>query len=260
MIYHYKISFYILVVSVSFVMGQENPHGNLQLPCNTCHTTTGWDSILFDHSQTRFELNGTHKYLECATCHVVENFSDIDGDCVSCHTDFHKGRLTPECKNCHTEQSWSIFNPVKAHRNTSFQLLGKHANLDCGSCHFSEIEGEFLRLDTDCFKCHLQNFQNTTSPVHTSLGFGLRCEDCHSFFSWRPALFNEHDSVFPIFSGQHRGTWDECSDCHLVPNNYSSFSCSPCHGKSNMDSEHDDIQGYVYESQACLSCHPNGGE
>ena len=260
MISSLKTFIYILVLSAPCVTAQDNPHGDLEIACSVCHTTTGWDSVRFDHSQTQFMLKGRHKNLDCAYCHVIDNFSDTQGECVSCHTDNHQGRLLPQCENCHSEISWSIFNPVKAHRNTSFQLLGKHSSLDCGACHFREIEGEFLRLVSDCIACHTQEFQSTTNPKHTSLGFGMRCEDCHSFFSWQPALFKEHDSSFPIFSGEHNGKWDECTDCHFEPNNYLTFSCSKCHSKTKMDEEHEDIQGYEYESQACLNCHPNGGE
>ena len=38
---------------------------------------------------------------------------------------------------------------------------------------------------------------------------------------------------------------DSCIDCHA-------------HQRGDMADEHDDVPGYVWQSQACLTCHPNG--
>jgi len=86
------------------------------------------------------------------------------------------------------------------------------------------------------------------------------CEICHSFYSWKPAQFTEHDGIFPIFSGNHAGEWNECSDCHISPGNFQIFSCLNCHEhrKDRMDNEHREVNGYLYESNACYNCHPNG--
>jgi hypothetical protein len=46
------------------------------------------------------------------------------------------------------------------------------------------------------------------------------------------------------------------------PNSFGVFSCLTCHehNQSEMDDEHDDVPGYVYESTACYGCHPTGEE
>ena len=51
-------------------------------------------------------------------------------------------------------------------------------------------------------------------------------------------------------------------ECHLRPDNFAFFSCIDCHEhrKSEMDNKHDEVPGYVWESEACLSCHPDGRE
>ena len=64
----------------------------------------------------------------------------------------------------------------------------------------------------------------------------------------------------PIYSGKHEGEWNLCIDCHLG-NNYSDFSCIDCHEHDNqadVDDDHDGVSGYVYNSDACFSCHPTG--
>ena len=212
-----KISFYIFVLSVAFAVAQNNSHGDLKLGCTSCHTTTGWDSVRFDHAQTSSVLSGRHKNVDRAYCHVIDNFSDTWTECVGCHTDYHQGRLTPQCANCHSEVSWGLFNPVKAHSNTSFQLLGKHSSLDCGSCHFREIEGEFLRLTSDCIACHIMEFQNTANPKHTNLGFGTRCEDCHSFFDWQPALLRATIVLFLFSPGNIKASGTSVQTAILCP-------------------------------------------
>ncbi|MEE9117077.1 MAG: hypothetical protein V3U02_00600, partial [Calditrichia bacterium] len=56
------------------------------------------------------------------------------------------------------------------------------------------------------------------------------------------------------------GKWIDCTECHTVPDNYSVFSCIDCHEhrQSVMDDKHSIVDGYTYESNACLSCHPTG--
>ncbi len=42
-----------------------SPHGNLNIPCQNCHTFSGWKPIRnvpeFDHNQTRYPLRGMHQ-------------------------------------------------------------------------------------------------------------------------------------------------------------------------------------------------------
>jgi len=75
-----------------------------------------------------------------------------------------------------------------------------------------------------------------------------------------PANFDHDKDFFPIYSGEHQGEWNECSDCH-IGGNLNSFSCIDCHehnDPNDLADEHDDVNGYQYSSPACLQCHPNG--
>ncbi len=246
----------------SGLQAQESPHKNMPLDCETCHNPDSWNEVTFSHEQTGFLLQGQHFGRNCRECHTLVDFWKAEPACNSCHTDVHQSRLGTECESCHVPVSWSVFDPLRAHANTMFPLIGKHARLDCASCHYREVEGEFLRLSSDCISCHREEYRTTDTPVHTAIGFGPRCEACHSLFSWQPAFFSAHDTYFPIFSGSHSGAWDTCDDCHLVKGNYTEFSCLECHPhrQSKMDDEHRGKSGYVYESQACYNCHPRGSE
>ncbi|WP_456405755.1 hypothetical protein [Caldithrix abyssi] len=240
----------------------ETPHKVLTLPCESCHVTKNWQDISFDHTTTGYELSGEHKKIACASCHNLADFSQVQANCNSCHTDVHRNRLYPDCERCHTTQSWIVMDVQKAHGNTSFQLIGRHANLDCWTCHRGEIEGEWRRLSSNCIECHRNDYLAATDPVHDDLGFGVLCEDCHSLFSWKPATFKKHDSqYFPIFSGEHAGRWESCTTCHYDAGNYSAFSCFlNCHehNQAATDREHDDVAGYRYDSNACYECHRSG--
>jgi hypothetical protein len=86
--------------------------------------------------------------------------------------------------------------------------------------------------------------------------------ECHTTLpGWKPADFPIHDGqFFPIYSGSHLGTWDNCTQCHEDANNYAGFTCLSCHehSQSSMDSEHNEVNDYTYNSVACLDCHPTG--
>lgn len=239
---------------------QENPHKEVPFSCETCHNTADWHIVSFDHSITDFALTGQHIKQNCKSCHDISNFANTSIECRSCHTHVHQSKLYPECESCHTPVSWTIIDANQAHANTTFQIIGTHAKLDCGSCHQSDIVAEFRRPSSDCYDCHKNDFAGTSNPKHDFTTFGTRCEDCHSFISWKPATFRDHDSQFPIFSGAHNGVWDDCTTCHINPATYSDFTCLVCHAHSRdkMDREHRERSNYSYDSYACYHCHPGG--
>lgn len=252
--------FLSLLTGQTILFSQDMPHEQMDMDCQTCHNAQDWLQINFDHSKTDFPLTGKHRGLNCNICHDIKNFNNQRSDCMACHTDIHQARLGPWCESCHTPVSWTVIDPSVAHANTTFPLLGKHARLDCGACHYSDIEGEFSPLKSECYICHIQDYNSVQSPNHQSSGFPKTCEICHSFYGWKPAQFTEHDGIFPIFSGTHSGEWNECSDCHVSPGNFQIFSCLNCHEhrKDRMDNEHREVNGYIYESNACYNCHPTG--
>ncbi|MDX1684632.1 MAG: hypothetical protein R3275_05300, partial [Saprospiraceae bacterium] len=84
------------------------------------------------------------------------------------------------------------------------------------------------------------------------------CIECHNESSWTPSTFDHDAQYFPIYSGKHEGEWMDCVDCHTTPGNYSMFSCVTCHMNPETDEDHEGIEGYVYNSPACLACHPTG--
>ncbi|RQW01990.1 MAG: hypothetical protein EH225_09060 [Calditrichaeota bacterium] len=252
----------LLIYNLLFLHGQEMPHQKMEMDCQECHSPENWQIIDFNHNNTKFPLEANHKNLQCQKCHDIHYFGDISMECRNCHRDVHQSRLGPWCQACHTPQGWTVIDHSNAHANTTFPLLGAHARLDCGACHYTEIEGVFSPLISDCYSCHESDYRSVQSPNHVTSGFSKECTMCHSFFTWIPAEFTQHESLFPIFSGNHAGEWNQCSDCHISPGNFDIFSCLNCHEhrRDRMDDEHREVPGYGYDSQLCYSCHPEGTE
>ena len=59
--------------------------------CKRCHMTDDWYPRLFDHSRTRFPLEGEHRDVACKECHKPENNGRILSfkierfQCADCH-------------------------------------------------------------------------------------------------------------------------------------------------------------------------------
>jgi len=242
----------------SAVRAVENPHGELKIDCQICHTTAAWTDVRFDHQSTGFKLELSHEEVNCRRCHDLKDFSAADGECRSCHPDVHMARMGSDCGRCHTPHRWEIFDTEEIHARTRFPLLERHVLVDCRNCHPRLLEGDFATSASDCVDCHEENYLATATPPHVSLGMSTVCSECHEPVRWRPALFPSHDAAFPIFSGEHQGTWDRCGDCHPDPSTYAVFSCFACHPRPETDEKHAGIPGYSYDSISCLGCHPSG--
>ncbi len=199
--------------------------------CERCHLPTDWSRAGFAHGF--FPLQGGHGGLECSACHAGNDFSGLDSSCFACHADDYAAARDHEaqnfgtdCQRCHTIQSW------------------ERANFD----HAGIVSA--------CIACHADDYDATTQPDHGANGIGTSCLDCHSTRSWGDGSF-EHRQ-FPIQGGDH-GDLD-CLACHEAPGMFRQFTCVSCHTHSprEMNSKHDRVRGYTYQSSACLKCHPNG--
>ena len=230
-----------------------------------CHkaSDTSWTRASFNHSTTAFPLAGVHATQTCQRCHGDGVYNGKSTACVSCHqTDYTNTRnpnhaasgFPTACESCHKASDTSWTQGVFNHSTTAFPLLGAHATQTCQRCHG---DGVYNGKSTACVSCHQTDYTNTRNPNHIAAGFPTACETCHraSDTSWSQGTFNH--TRFPIASGRHAG--NPCSACHPNPSSYAVFSCTTaCHPRSETDSHHRGRQGYVYDSQACYSCHPTG--
>jgi hypothetical protein len=230
--------------------------------CLACHPSGDTDNI-FDHNTTNFPLTGAHLSTACLECHA-SGFAGTPTGCVACHqADYAASQnpnhstlqLSTDCAGCHTTTpGWTP--ATFAVHNDYYPLNGAHAAISnqCAACH----QGNYNNTPNTCVGCHQGDYNATTDPNHIQLQFPDQCASCHSENAWTPSTFNHDNQYFPIYSGAHQGEWNQCMDCHTNPGNYAIFTCVTCHTNPETNEDHEGVGGYIYESTACLACHPTG--
>lgn len=238
--------------------------------CDLENPASEWDGSQVAHEilASGFLLVGTHSTRPCTSCHSRTTFEPLFGpvdenDCVACHkADYdgqHSGSGYPkECVSCHKPTRWRAGTSNHRALSGGFDLIGTHADKACSACHDADT---FLPLfdpvdENDCVACHQADYDDQ----HSGSGYSTDCTSCHKPTLWSNGSFDHDAQYFPVFAGKHANRWATCSTCHTNPADFSVFTCFGCHDHSQprMDDKHDEEPGYVYESSACLSCHPKG--
>ena len=215
--------------------------GELGQECARCHTEDGWRKQKpFDHSKTKFPLEGAHKDVQCAVCHAGERYKDLPRACVDCHKaqDPHASRYGAKCETCHASKKWTDVS--FDHSKTKFPLKGEHKKVKCDTCHTGDLYKD--KLATTCISCHKKN-----DPHKGQLG--AKCETCHAETGWRTKVAFDHDlTKFPLI-GLHAAV--PCEECHRTgAYKDTPRTCETCH----KDQRHEGRLG-----ANCARCHnPNG--
>ena len=212
--------------------------------CAQCHVETGWGKSRFDHArETGFALEGRHATLDCAGCHKSPKFDDeLPRECIGCHRtdDAHASRFGEDCAKCHGNERWRTVN-FDHTRDGKFELVGKHARLDCHTCHTGRVATQ--KLGQECAGCHRGD------DVHAG-ALKESCDTCHTTDGWRSDIRFDHELTdFPLL-GLHAIVG--CGQCHAsrafagAPQD-----CVACHRSSDV---HEGSLG-----RECATCHsPNG--
>lgn len=236
--------------------GASNPNHitlNFSHDCTQCHSTLNWTNSTFNHNQTSFPLTGAHTNVACASCHTSGN-TNLPTDCYSCHANSYAAASNPNhasaglptsCKDCHSDNAWipSNFN----HSSTGFVLTGKHASIDCSSCHQGTVKG----TPTDCYSCHISTYNSTTNPNHVSAGYPHDCSQCHSTTDWTSATFDHSTTGFAL-TGAHTSV--QCAQCHSTGYTNTSILCYSCH-QSNYQSTTNPSHVALALPTDCSTCH-----
>ncbi len=224
---------------------------NVTPDCIECHSLAeGFEYSLYtleQHQKTKFPLEGAHVATPCYTCHISEDderwtFRELGSNCVDCHNDIHKGFITEafypnqDCTTCHVNDTWSNINSFD-HSKTEWVLEGKHQQVACRECHFTENENnkneiiqKFTNLDTDCITCH----ENIHEDIFAVNGV-TDCIRCHVATSWTPENFDHNTTNFSL-EGKHKEV--ECKACHtssiekdkrVTLYKLNTFECVDCH-------------------------------
>jgi hypothetical protein len=224
--------------------------------CDRCHRPTAWKPAQFAHPSS-FPLTFGHGNRLCTECHTPPNYAGLSTTCSSCHLDDYNATNNPphaaanfstNCAQCHNTRGWTGANFL---HSPSFPLTNGHAGRACTACHTG---GVWVGLSTTCSSCHLDTYQATRNPNHSSFGIPTTCEQCHNTVRWGDGTFTHS---FPITTGAHAGF--SCNQCHTTGVG-NAFSCTHCHehNQSSMNSEHNGVSGYQWLSSRCYQCHPNG--
>ncbi len=228
-------------------------HGQLNAPfiaqhradfsgdCLGCHD--GKTTLAtFDHSITRFPLEGKHASAVCRQCHTGTTLSAAPTTCSACHAkdDAHKGQFGTDCGGCHKATAW--LDVTFDHSKSSFPLDGQHKTVACTQCHANSV---FKGTPTACSACH------QAPATHVGSLFTGSCTDCHTTAGWKPATLLDHS--FPI---DHGGSASECAVCH--PANYAAYTCYGCHAHTQAGIVAKHLDEGITNVQDCVKCHPDG--
>ena len=222
--------------------------GEMGADCGSCHASSGWRQVSFDHATTRFPLHGAHASLACDVCHTQQGnqfehlfngHKPVAGLCSDCHArdDLHEGSFGQTCQKCHNESSWR--DARFDHDKTAFPLLGEHRQVACDSCHAAGKPVNPGSPRTQCIDCH------RSDDAHGG-ALGEQCEQCHSVkASWQSTTFDHDFSSFPLTGAHHDVS---CAGCH--PNRRFDAPATTCAGCHQVPDIHKD----VFTGQ-CSDCH-----
>lgn len=175
---------------------------------------------------------------QCFQCHGAKGAA-MDTQCLACHTEIaalrvarrglHATVTAQACAKCHPDHGGREFqmiafdegSPEKFdHRRAGYELVGKHARVECRSCHAVKNQKDtallarakvkdrsrsWLGLRTDCASCH-------ADPHRAQLG--TACQKCHRVEGWKPATGFDHAKSAFALTGRHAKV--ECAKCHAT--------------------------------------------
>lgn len=230
--------------------------------CRQCHTETSFHEIKgtnsFDHSKTKFPLEGKHVEVNCKLCHKTKYTDPIKhNQCIDCHTDYHnsqfaKDGVSPDCSSCHSINGFSeIKYTVEQHNLGPYKLEGLHQTTACAACHKKTEKWSFREIGKTCTDCHADYHKGQFAEK----GVSPSCSKCHSVKGFTISNFTieQHNQSAFKLRGAHMAT--PCNECHKKSENWSFKGigkvCTDCH----KDIHQSFISSKYYPNQNCTKCH-----
>lgn len=181
-----------------------------------------------------------HEKLEadCENCHVRFDREAQPRLCLACHKAVasdvrdkrrYHGRIKErECRVCHTDHKGRNARTIVLderkfdHAFTDLRLRGKHAVLECASCHLPGIKRR--NTPSDCSGCHRKDDKHNGE-------LGPKCESCHQESDWKEARADHDRTRFPL---RARHSQIKCEACHTA-RRYTDTprDCASCHRKDD---------------------------
>ena len=133
------------------------------------------------------------------------------------------------------------------HLTTGFELIGKHRDLPCESCHYNAV---FKGTPRDCASCHGLGTQvrATAKPLNHILS-SSRCESCHTPVAFSPAVNFDHAEVRGSCSSCHNGVQAQGKGPQHIE---TSLECDACHSTFNWAGALFNHTGVI---SGCAICH-----
>jgi hypothetical protein len=196
--------------------------------CLNCHDGKETFGKAFAHPAA-FPLEGQHAQAACAGCHkgqtTIPAMKATATGCIDCHAskDIHKGTLGTNCASCHTAKGWDGAT-LNHDTQTKFALQGKHAGVECLTCH---VNRQWSGIGTTCASCHQKD------DTHKGK-FGADCASCHNPNSWQDAKFDHAITGFAL-TASHAST--TCEKCHANKQWANTpTTCVGCHASKDKHS------------------------
>lgn len=246
--------------------------GKLGENCSSCHNTDGWrlvNTVNFDHSRTRYPLEGKHTAVACAKCH--QGNASKQGlrfqACRDCHSDFHNGEFAQRaskgnCEECHSVQTFTPARFLMAqHEQTEYPLRGAHQAVPCLACHNSGASGtekalKFTFNSTRCMACHKDPHRGQVDKLVAAEG----CETCHNIDTFNKVNYDHSKSNFAL-EGMHVKV--ACNKCHADLANTNDRTLVKFTGiRSDCQSCHADTHKAQFAADGvtpCAGCHTAKG-
>ncbi len=243
--------------------------------CDECHTVKGWDVDAFDHDSKDYDgykLEGKHREVKCAECHIKGVYKPIKETCITCHKDDddHKNELGRVCEDCHNVDGWKKVK-LDHDTRTDFPLIGKHNRVECNECH-TEKKGKRRIWKNGLFEC-----EDCHDDYHEGK-YEEKCKSCHTQYDWEPRNYKHYEKTGYRLEGAHNDTRCTnchvsggtqfknvnriCGQCHLTPHfNQFGGDCSECHSSTNWSPTKFDhaLTGFIltgnHRFAECRECH-----
>ena len=265
--------------------------------CATCHPTD-WPSFADlrvtltaeQHAHGGFPLRRPHDGVACAKCHAPgapwseRHPGRSPGECRTCHGDPHGGQFDREphaaagCTGCHAPTHWAPHEfDLAHHARTSMPLDGRHAEIECASCHRqpeASAPRVFAGTPDRCESCHDDAHAGAFAAHEQRLAAEPRgtCAHCHAtsaFAHLDHARFDHGDWTGFAVDGAHAQI--DCTDCHAraaepdatgrrfgrVARHGEGFGgCATCHGDPHEGQfDRASVPAEVGGRRGCERCH-----
>lgn len=234
-------------------------------------------------------IQGHQKYEpDCKNCHERGRDTTQKKLCLDCHEkvneDFQKKRgfhskndkaYTSDCRVCHSDHKGIDANILWLdvdrfnHRQTDFELIGKHLQTECTACH--KKDKKYREAPAGCIDCHKED------DVHKNR-LGEKCANCHSPKGWSSEQFDHDKTDFKLrhthkkvacdlchVDNKYKDTPKNCVSCHAIKDvhkNRFGNECQLCHNENKWEEsqfDHDKDTRYklkgTHKSVTCHTCH-----